>query len=1032
MPREQWYTQRIVKSTRVLLLFSFVFLVFLGGPKRAAAIVIFEQLPPGDIYNGAILNTPQFVSFGCTLNLNCDVTGQTAHRVGVWMKKIGAPGDIRLAVVDNWGTVASDDALFSNSISADSLSDAEYVLTWFDFPEGVVIGEQYAMNQFFQFQFTDANGTYNATDHYRVLHVDTNSYSAPMQWCKTGWGCASSQFYWTIDDGKDPPPPLAPISDPANLSASISPSGDVPPVSIECPIGHNYTMSLVHRNGDSVEYSFGVVDRQYCRFGTVSFAGFNLNTKLTTSVDSSWWQYIHTPLEYIIKDTTEPYLYSCDWKSCPLVNLQTPSNGYDRSVYLASSTYWTTAGVGPVFDTTDHVTWFNLGASTTTPAPSGFSNVLFLPGLEASRLYMQDALFENKLWEPNRTADVEKLYLDENGENIEPGVYTRDVIDEAFGFNIYKKFMESLDALVADNTIAEWRAFPYDWRRSIADVVQYGTSVKEGDEFTVAHLADELIDLASTSKSGKVTIIGHSNGGLVGKLLIDELARRGQANLVDTFIMAATPQLGTPAALAGMLHGDEQMIPKKFGVILDKGGARQFAENMPGAYGLLPSGWYFSEVFDPMIEFDPDVSAVYDFPFLYGDSIDSKNELDSFLLGESGARTEPPDGDTDSPNVLNESLLARASAIQHTLDSWTVPAGIKVVQIVGWGLDTVRGIRYDDCDILLCPDTLSNLDRELLFVDDGDGTVVVPSANAMEGAETYYVNLPRHNFLLRRNREHADILEVEPVQDLISSIVQGSATSTLPNNITPTKPISDNTDKHLRFRIHSPVSLDLYDAEGNHTGPVATTSDFRRFEAEIPNSYYTEFGEVKYAGADASTPVTVDLIGQSVGTFTLEIEEVLGNEVSAESVFTDIPVVVGTNAVVEVADSSLPQTLILDIDNDGINDATVGSGEGISAEELISILRGMLKTLGLSPQQLSRIDKIFDRIDRTLAKSDSCTDKKQKDKCLYTAKQSIDRTFDHLSVYVTRLSQDKEKTLSPEEAAEVLQIINRIRSSMGI
>lgn len=562
--------------------------------------------------------------------------------------------------------------------------------------------------------------------------------------------------------------------------------------------------------------------------------------------------------------------------------------------------------------------------------------------------------------------------------------------------------------------------------------MEFGTAVKNGDEFTIVHMVDELVDLASTSKSGKVTIIGHSNGGLVGKLLLNELARRGRTDLVDKFIMVAVPQLGTPKALVGLLHGDKQTIPEKLGVLVGKSTVRQLAENMPGAYSLLPSEKYFSEVFDPMIEFDPDVSEIYDFPSFYGDSIDSKSELDSFLLGESGARTEPDDNDTDSPNVLNQTLLSKASDTQETLDSWVAPAGIEVTQIVGWGLDTIRGVRYDDCDSIFCPDTLNHLDRALLFVDDGDGTVVVPSANAMEGADTYYVNFFTHNEGSRRNRDHADILEVEPVQALIKSIIQDTV-STLPNHITPTKPIA-NEDKRLRFRIHSPVSLDIYDAEGNHTGLIATTSDsdFRRFEANIPNSYYMEFGEVKYAGADASSPTEVVLVGQDTGTFTLEIEELAGNTVTTSSVFTDIPVVEGARAVVEIDDSSVSPTLLLDIDNDGIVDAEVASGEGVSTEEMIGILRGTIKTLALPAKKTARLDKILDKIGKQLVKEQKCTEKKKKDKCEYRVKQRMDHTLTRLSNLIEKMSTDKKGLLTKEEAAEVLEILTRIRSSIEI
>ncbi len=66
--------------------------------------------------------------------------------------------------------------------------------------------------------------------------------------------------------------------------------------------------------------------------------------------------------------------------------------------------------------------------------PTCCSNVVFLPGLQGSRLYKQQ-MFENKLWEPNTNSDIEKLYLTDQGESIDSSIYTEDIVDEALGFN---------------------------------------------------------------------------------------------------------------------------------------------------------------------------------------------------------------------------------------------------------------------------------------------------------------------------------------------------------------------------------------------------------------------------------------------------------------------------------------------------------------------------------------------------------------------------------------------------------------------
>jgi hypothetical protein len=74
------------------------------------------------------------------------------------------------------------------------------------------------------------------------------------------------------------------------------------------------------------------------------------------------------------------------------------------------------------------------------------SNVLFLPGLESSRLYLDKKTFlgtsTNELWEPNRNDDVRKLFMTSTGQSINAGIYTKDVIDSALGlFPIYKALL---------------------------------------------------------------------------------------------------------------------------------------------------------------------------------------------------------------------------------------------------------------------------------------------------------------------------------------------------------------------------------------------------------------------------------------------------------------------------------------------------------------------------------------------------------------------------------------------------------------
>src|ERR1035437_3855425 len=231
------------------------------------------------------------------------------------------------------------------------------------------------------------------------------------------------------------------------------------------------------------------------------------------------------------------------------------------------------------------------------------SNVLFIPGFEGSRLYKDEkGLFggifgtsTNTLWEPNRNDDVRKLFMTPSGQSANSGVYTKDIIDSVFGFGIYKNFISMMNGVVADGFINKWVASPYDWRYSVDDIASTSGGLASSG------LVSQIQSLASTSKTGKVTIVAHRNGGLVTNMLMKKLTDDGHAGLIDKIIFVAVPELGTPQAVAGLLHGDKQSIFGGF--ILNKSVARQLGENSPGAYGLLPSPDYFSGVSGSIISF---------------------------------------------------------------------------------------------------------------------------------------------------------------------------------------------------------------------------------------------------------------------------------------------------------------------------------------------------------------------------------------------------------------------------------------------
>lgn len=329
--------------------------------------------------------------------------------------------------------------------------------------------------------------------------------------------------------------------------------------------------------------------------------------------------------------------------------------------------------------------------------PSSHSSVVFIPGFQGSRLHEYGSgINPNDLdqrWEPNFYTDIPQLNLKENGESIND-IRVGEPIDDIHTFfgSVYGSFMDFLDELKEGGSIEGWRALPYDWRKAQDAVVK--EDVKYLEEGTYS-MVERVKNLAKNSDTGKVTIIGHSNGGLIGKLLISELKKQGKSDLVDKFIMIGTPQIGTPKGIPGVLNGEGQ--ERLSGWVVDKTDAVDLARNMPGAYSLIPSQAYMDTVSQPPVIFDDSVGLYTD---AYGDTVNNYGELTDFLLGAEG-RGEPES--TQEPIRANELVLAQSQAVQDTLDDWMAPDNVEITEIIGWGMETIEGTLYSvsndmDCD----------------------------------------------------------------------------------------------------------------------------------------------------------------------------------------------------------------------------------------------------------------------------------------------------------------------------------------------
>lgn len=622
------------------------------------------------------------------------------------------------------------------------------------------------------------------------------------------------------------------------------------------------------------------------------------------------------------------------------------------------------------------------------PAITGYSNVLFLPGLEASRLYTEKSVlgltYEDQLWEPNIKSDVKELYLNSDGTSKNPQIYTRDAISESnvipgsLGQNIYKTFFSTLDSLAdpqlsEDKRMARWESYAYDWRQSVDDIVENGTPYKDGNKSLIATLEA----LVASSTTGKVTIVAHSNGGLIAKTLLAKLEAMKQTGVsklidhIDNLVLVASPQIGTATAIPAVLHGYDQRIAG--GVLLNEEYARELGRNMPGAYGLLPSKEYIEHMSVLPIVFKDNTipsGVTTSFVSTYGSTTDSYPEYKSFLLGQEG-RSDPAITATKLPIKLSSTLLNQAESIHQQIDAWVAPAHIRVIEVAGWGLDTVAAFEYypklTGCTggSVGCSSPYT-LDAKPIFTVDGDGTVVEPSALYM-GEEKYWVDLYKYNeSTLIFKKDHKNIIEVPEVINFIKSVL-GSNNFNYDLVFRDTKPV-DISDR-LRISIHSPVSIGGYDSFGNFTGKVCVeTEDFCYIKEDIPNSSYLEFGEGKYINVPEENIQKVILQGTGTGTFTYISEKVTSEGQTITSTFTDIPVTTQTQGEVIINTTTQVPELKLDVTGDGTTDFTIVPTVDFDPVLFLQIMKKTVESFDIRQVRKTTLSKRIDGIIRLIQK----------------------------------------------------------------
>ncbi len=524
------------------------------------------------------------------------------------------------------------------------------------------------------------------------------------------------------------------------------------------------------------------------------------------------------------------------------------------------------------------------------------SNILFIPGLEASRIYKK-GLTENQLWEPNRNTDVSKLFLSTNGRPLDSSLYTKDIIyktNVGFGaqnVEVYSGLATALNQMTDKFTIRDWQYAAYDWRMSPNDIVLGGSRVSSNGQFIT--LEQQIDKLVQTSKTKKVTLIAHSYGGLVTKRLLTYLASKHKLSLIDKIIFVGVPEQGSPSALFALLHGDNQEIGAGF--ILSKNTARKLALNMPSAYALLPS-----------IDTNPGASIIGTKSSATSiPEVQTVESMRRFLLNQI---VRPFSNSTDAIHIPAVGNGFVYNKIQTEFQVFDLPLVVKQAiqngtlgffNILGVGLKTPKNIVYSMGNKNLCATKYGTNPTRLFAADAaycalsheqsfsllGDGNVLLGDTLRRLG-DLYFFKMNEFNSDMNKNYSHMNIVSAKPVVELMMQMMLGNVGYyNLPKYITHNQGSryvgisqGQNTssfDKFYEVQSSDSAYITTRDSAGNLVGIPANVNtaqnqsqnqvqdsinmDHVRVENSSPNSTVGQVGDT-YIVSQSNLPQEIKLI----------------------------------------------------------------------------------------------------------------------------------------------------------------------------
>ena len=300
--------------------------------------------------------------------------------------------------------------------------------------------------------------------------------------------------------------------------------------------------------------------------------------------------------------------------------------------------------------------------------------------------------------------------------------------------------------------------------------------------------------------------------------------------------------------------------------------------------------------------------------------------------------------------------MSDASTFHSVYDSYDFPEHIRVVEVAGWGIPTIKGVKYTE--------EHGELDYRPMFTVEGDSTVVYTSA-VSSNKEVYYFDAGEFQKDEGILIEHKDLLRAAPIQSLLEFIYKEDVIEA-ENSISSSKPMPTETTERLLVSAHSPVVLGARDTANNFTG-----IEGGEIVEDIPGSSYQIFGGSQYIFLPKEGEYEFEYQGVGNGQTTIRISEFSNDAENQIASFSNIETTDQTIASFTV-DSATPESIAIKIDTDGdgsIEDTVVADGtegeEYTTVHELLALIYTKLGAID-DRKFVRRTDKLVKKLERKL------------------------------------------------------------------